>query len=232
MLGPLSGTASSSSVEQRVLDQRLSPRVVAFAWRRRAGARAPSDISPARSCWPAASLRCELVAPGAEHVGPRLDVVLPAPDPVELELAGPADAVRDGRRSGASRPRASRRSPAAAVADDRRRMLVAVAEDVGGDRRPCRRRSAWPGSGRRRPPASGTGSRSGLGARLGRARAAGLSRGSAAPGATLRASRGPWDRVCPVRQNVRPRDGLNPLAKVCALPQHPGYAVTNPCHVR
>ncbi len=77
-------------------------------------------------------LPAELVAPGAERVGPRLDGVLPAADRVDHELPAPAYAVElrvDPVQLGLA--------PAAgadgAVLDDRAQQLVAVAEDVGLD---------------------------------------------------------------------------------------------------
>ncbi len=56
----------------------------------------PRTARRERSCWPAATLRCELVAPGAEHVGPGLDRVLPAPWTVDRELARPAHTAEVG----------------------------------------------------------------------------------------------------------------------------------------
>ena len=104
-------------------------------------------------------LALQLVAPGAEQVGPGLDRVLPAPVAVDLELRPPSVRRRDGRRSVPSRPRASRRRPGRGSGRPR-----GAARARRGTRRPRprrgRRRSVWRGSARRRPPATGTGSRS------------------------------------------------------------------------
>ncbi len=77
-------------------------------------------------------LALELVAPGAEHVGPGLDRVLPMALAIDVECAGPADAPEVGV------------DPehlsflvlvvfGVLVADDRAKQVVAVTEDVGLD---------------------------------------------------------------------------------------------------
>ena len=77
-------------------------------------------------------LAVHLVAPGGEHVAPRLDRELPAAGRLDRELALPAHAVdvRVDRLHRRLEP-----APAAGrlVADDGAHDLVAVAEDVGGD---------------------------------------------------------------------------------------------------
>ena len=104
---------------------------------------------------PGGVLALELVAPGAEQVAPGLDRPLPAALGLDRDLALPADAVDVGV------DRLHRRlQPAAGagrlVAHDRAQDLVTVAEDVGGDARPCPRPCAWPGSVHRRPSARGS----------------------------------------------------------------------------
>src|SRR5205085_7616929 len=80
-------------------------------------------------------LALELVAPGAEYVGPTLDRVLPTSGPVDLDRAGPSHAGEMFVD-----PLHLRLAPVAltggAVADDGAQEAVAVPEDVGlhGDR--------------------------------------------------------------------------------------------------
>ena len=150
----VSGTPGRSS--SRAARARSAPRSRRIAVRARRAASEQHD--PLRQLarevvLAGGDLARELVAPGAEHVGPGLDRVL-ASGPGRSTANSPAQRTPPRwasiRRISASR---QRRSPGAAVADDRAQQLVAVAEDVGRDRRRGRRRSAWPGSARRRPPA-------------------------------------------------------------------------------
>ena len=75
-------------------------------------------------------LALELVAPGAEHVGPRLHRELPAALAVDVEAAGPAHAAEvgvDPLHLGLPAVVVA----GALVADDGAEQVVAVAEDVG-----------------------------------------------------------------------------------------------------
>ena len=77
-------------------------------------------------------LALELVAPGAEHVGPGLDRVFPRSLLVDVEAALPAHAAEvgvDAHHLGLAPVAGLRRL----VADDRAQDVVAVAEDVGLD---------------------------------------------------------------------------------------------------
>jgi hypothetical protein len=78
---------------------------------------------------PALELAAQLVAPGGEQVRPRLDGVLPAAHPVDLEGRGPAVPVHLAVGP-AHRHRAPFLVARAAVAHARAQDLVAVAEHV------------------------------------------------------------------------------------------------------
>ena len=152
---------------QRVLDQLplgLGARALGRgAEQQRALGELPGEVALA-----GLQLALELVAPGAEQVGPGLDRELPAPGPIDAELAAPPHAVDVGVD-----PVQRRLLPAAvaraAVADHGAQLVVAVAEDVGRhgddvadaplDRDSGRRRRSEPDTGSR--SASGVGRRSG-----------------------------------------------------------------------
>ena len=130
-----SGTASSLEGRDRVLDQRL---VGLRPWPRSAAAWSRLDALgelAGEVVLLGGHLARELVPPGAEHVGPGLDRVLPPTGQVHLEARGPAHAAEVGVD-----PLHLDLAPVARlrrfVADDGAEDLVAVAEDVGlhGDR--------------------------------------------------------------------------------------------------
>ena len=134
-----------------------SARAPAGSWARSAAASSstrPSDSSPERSCWSGVDLARELVAPGAEHVGPGLDRVLPGAGAVDRELARPAHAAQMGVDP-AQLGLVPLLLAGAAVADHG----ADAARGRRGTRRPRRRRrprrTVWRGSGRRQPPAPG-----------------------------------------------------------------------------
>ena len=77
-------------------------------------------------------LALELVAPGAEHVGPCLDRELPRAGPVHGELARPPYAA-EVRVDPAQADLLPLLITGAAIADDRADQLVAVPEHVGLD---------------------------------------------------------------------------------------------------
>jgi hypothetical protein len=72
----------------------------------------------------------QLVAPGGEHVGPRLDRELPAARPVDDERAAPANAV-DVRVERVQLGLVPLAPAVGAVGGDGAELLVAVTEDVG-----------------------------------------------------------------------------------------------------
>ena len=111
----------------------LGRRSAALRLRPPAAAATPSESSPAEIVLAGRDLALELVAPGAEHVGPGLDRVLPAARS-RSTANSPAQRTPSRwasiRRISASR---QRRFAGAAVADDGAQQVVAVAEHVGGD---------------------------------------------------------------------------------------------------
>ena len=149
---------------ERVLDQlavgALGARAAACS-----SSTTPSESSPARSCWPASSLRCSSSRQVAKTSVQASIVNSQRPSGRRRTSPAQRTPLRCAS-SGRSSASAQRRLPGAAVADDGAQLVVAVAEDVGRDLRRGRRRSAWPGSGRRRRPGAGTGSGSAAGRSL------------------------------------------------------------------